>query len=295
MLFRSHPYQYGYSNPVLWTDASGACVAYGNNDCAFIYTWADLEGWFPYDYPRPPAESARRVSYRGGPIQLRDAAEWAAWCDVVTFNPGRYPNTSKEFIQAEAFAVNVLGFSLLNSNLTNDPAMLLDELSCLDSRLDDLTQEEHIRRWQILVALGMAIGQDGIDNLDLPRGGARGPRFARGSGGGGGGGRGSGRLTAPQSPGNLVRSSDPRPSQPRVSKSDVEQYANDMRSGTFDWNNMDDKIIIVQTSQGNYIIEGHHRFLASKLSGSEIPDSAIQYRQGTAPAAFEWHNVQWIP
>ncbi|MCG8352109.1 MAG: hypothetical protein MI924_30450 [Chloroflexales bacterium] len=180
-----HPYQYGYSNPMLWTDPSGACVAYGNNDCAFIRIWADLAGWFPYAYPHPPAESARLVSYRGGPIPLHAAAEWAAWCDVVTFTPGRYPNTSAEFIQAEAFAVNVLGFSLLNSNLTNDPDMLLDELQCLESRRDDLTQDEHIRRWQILVALGMAVGQDGIDNLDLPRGGgARGPRFAGGGGGG---------------------------------------------------------------------------------------------------------------
>ena len=68
--------------------------------------------------------------------------------------------------------------------------MLLDELSCLESRRDDLTQDEHIRRWQILVALGMAIGQDGIDNLDLPRGGgARGPHFNSALGGGGGGGK----------------------------------------------------------------------------------------------------------
>jgi hypothetical protein len=105
----------------------------------------------------------------------------------------------------------------------------------------------------------------------------------------------SGQLAAPQSPGDLVHSTDPRPTQPSVSKSDVERYANDMRGGNFDWSNMDDKIIIVQTSQGNYIVEGHHRFLASKLSGIIIPNSSIQYRQGTVPAAFEWHNVQWIP
>jgi hypothetical protein len=68
-----------------------------------------------------------------------------------------------------------------------------------------------------------------------------------------------------------------RPIQDRVDKDYVERFARDMANDEFDWYDMRDRfgnpapIEIVKAKNGQFILQGHHRVLAAKLAGVEIP------------------------
>lgn len=81
-----------------------------------------------------------------------------------------------------------------------------------------------------------------------------------------------------------------------VTKQLVIQYANDMRDGKFDWGRMRDKIVFIHARNGTFIEQGHHRFLASRLSGVAIPEDAIVYRNYQSfdwPVGTEWTAIHW--
>jgi hypothetical protein len=169
------------------------CVAYGNNECALITSWDAFDASFPYDYPYDPAISAANATVSGsrfggrggGAVTLRQAAEMAAMYDVFTANPGRFGYESWHYREAEVFSVTFLRKPLLMGSALGSPDALLAELNALDACLGDLKQEQHERRWQLLIVLGMGTGRDGV--------------FAPDTGGGGGGGQGRSDLASGQS------------------------------------------------------------------------------------------------
>ena len=76
----------------------------------------------------------------------------------------------------------------------------------------------------------------------------------------------------------------------------VEEYANDMRKGAFDWSNMDDQIELIRDNKGYVLGQGHHRFIAAQLAGVDIPRWAIVFedvRPTTWSKTFEWTQVRW--
>ena len=73
---------------------------------------------------------------------------------------------------------------------------------------------------------------------------------------------------------------------------DVQRYAELMRKakrgepGGWDWSKMDSPIYI---DPNDAIMGGHHRIIAAKLAGVEIPESAIVRRQKpTIRPTYDW-------
>jgi hypothetical protein len=77
----------------------------------------------------------------------------------------------------------------------------------------------------------------------------------------------------------------------------VEQMAESMKNGTFDWSKVDTPIQILDASNGHFLYQGHHRFLAAKLAGIELPEGAIQHitQSKPWPQPYDWANVDWTP
>jgi len=69
-----------------------------------------------------------------------------------------------------------------------------------------------------------------------------------------------------------------------------------MSEGRFDWNAMGDPIEIVRADNGMFVVNGHHRFVAARLAGVEIPESAIAYIDVPGewiPGVQGWEDVVW--
>lgn len=106
-----------------------------------------------------------------------------------------------------------------------------------------------------------------------------------------------------RSPADIAGETPIKPSaQGYVTKRFVEKYSKAMKSGYFNWYNMrkrgrDDPIRIIRATNGSFIEEGHHRFLASRLAEVEIPDDprVIQYHDlpGEWPIGAQWTDLQW--
>jgi hypothetical protein len=83
------------------------------------------------------------------------------------------------------------------------------------------------------------------------------------------------------------------PTQP-LSKMDrvkIEQMAQDMANGVFDWSKFKpwEKIMI---AQGGEIMNGHHRLIASVLSGIPIPaDQMIRFPGQNLRPVYRWIDV----
>jgi ParB-like chromosome segregation protein Spo0J len=75
-----------------------------------------------------------------------------------------------------------------------------------------------------------------------------------------------------------------RPTQLSVDRSIVERYAAQLRAGQ-----KLDPIHAVEVPSGQrYIIEGHHRYVASQQTG--IPVEVVT-KQGAGPVGFDWKDV----
>jgi RHS repeat-associated protein len=165
-----HPYQYAYSDPVRFTDPSGLCVAYGNNDCALITTWAEFETSFPFEYHQPPALSASQANVGSsfdpahqGSVSLRVAAEMAAAYEVFLANPqAAGGHQGWMYPEAEIFSQVFLRRPLYPGSMVGDPADFYAELDCLNANYDGLSNEQWARRTQLLFLLGLVIGRDGV-------------------------------------------------------------------------------------------------------------------------------------
>jgi hypothetical protein len=64
-----------------------------------------------------------------------------------------------------------------------------------------------------------------------------------------------------------------------VYRATVDKMAAAMKDGTFDWNGMDDPIIVDGRQN---LLQGHHRVVAARLAGVGIPQSAIKVIGGDA-------------
>jgi len=98
------------------------------------------------------------------------------------------------------------------------------------------------------------------------------------------------------SPSVIAGNTSIKPSaQGTVTRSRVANYAEAMRNGTWDWQRMD-PIEMFEGSNGTFILDGHHRFLAAKMAGVEIPETAITVRRMpnvSWPKAAEWTDIRW--
>ena len=101
------------------------------------------------------------------------------------------------------------------------------------------------------------------------------------------------------------------PNSLRIRPGHVEHYANLMKEGKFDWNDMREttdfmtdshnggkqQIIIYLTPDGRAVItEGHTRYTASRLAGVDIPldnPNAVDIREGDFSGGYEWKNAVW--
>jgi RHS repeat-associated protein len=283
--YSQHPYQYAYSNPVLYTDPSGQCVPEGDGpdacDANFLGTLrAYLRNAQPFE---------RRARAERG--YLAANVVFDAYPDAArTYDPTTDPQL-RRYIAARLWTTDV------------DATLATLDFALQQWRLDDA------HRMGQPVDVRPVVASAGI--LGVLTGGPE--DFCYLSPGGGGGGSGSGgrskitKLQAPQAPSDLVTSADPLPVQADVSRSRVEAYADSMQNPNtpFDWNNMRDRYtgqpdpIIIETNPNGQqiIIEGHHRFLAAKLANVRIPDSAIEHRQRTTPypQIYRWEDVVWTP
>jgi hypothetical protein len=89
-----------------------------------------------------------------------------------------------------------------------------------------------------------------------------------------------------------------RAGQKSVTGKKVEQYANLLKDDPSSfWSNMKDKITIIRDSEGYVLLNGHHRFVASRLLGIEIPESAIEFARDFRPYTWTtggpWKIITW--
>jgi hypothetical protein len=103
----------------------------------------------------------------------------------------------------------------------------------------------------------------------------------------------------------IVGDTDIQPNQPWVSAAKVGRYAENMKDGSFKWDDMGlneegkpDLIQIYQADNGKFLWSGNHRFVAAKLAGKEIPEDAINTEviEGDfEPEVTGWEGVEWLP
>lgn len=78
----------------------------------------------------------------------------------------------------------------------------------------------------------------------------------------------------------------PRPTQGAVNPDIVRQYVERMRNGE-----RIEPIEIVRTPGGDYIVEGHHRYIAGQALGQEVPSNITE---GSGPVGLpNWGDVRW--
>jgi RHS repeat-associated protein len=80
---------------------------------------------------------------------------------------------------------------------------------------------------------------------------------------------------------------DIKPTQDMVNPEKVAEYVNKLKSGEYV-----EPIEVVETpGKGKYIVEGHHRYVASQQTGIPVE---IKIRQGNGPTGLpDWSEVQW--
>ena len=267
--FSHHPYQYAYANPVNYLDPTGKCAP-------------ESDG--PYAC-NPSLRSALKQYLRDShPFDNRARGDQAFNGINVVFDS--YPDT--------AYTYALLQDSELRAFITG-------QLPWLDADATIAQLNFNLRAWRMNYAQKNNLNTDvwGATAGVLGLGAVYGVEcfFSPDRGGGGGG---AGRLT----PASIAGNSPIKPSdQGDVSKQIVLKYAEEMKNGTFDWNSMTkngrpDPIVILRTADGQqFLAEGHHRFLASRLAGVDLPPPSpgvLEYRDVPFwSVGTEWTNIRW--
>ncbi|MCX5797789.1 MAG: hypothetical protein NTY77_20050 [Elusimicrobia bacterium] len=89
-----------------------------------------------------------------------------------------------------------------------------------------------------------------------------------------------------------LKGAELQPGQQIASPQIVAEYAQRMKAGRWDWSRGEKIILGVDGRGGRVIIEGHHRYMAAKLAGVKIPDSAFSVtRRPWVPSS--WEDVVW--
>jgi predicted nucleic acid-binding Zn-ribbon protein len=88
---------------------------------------------------------------------------------------------------------------------------------------------------------------------------------------------------------DTMRGSPYKPTQRIVYRGTVEKMAKAMKNNEFNWNGMDDPIIV---DEANNLVQGHHRVVAARLSNTKIPPSSIRRLNGEPIRdSRPWENV----
>lgn len=90
-----------------------------------------------------------------------------------------------------------------------------------------------------------------------------------------------------------------------LSQGNVTQLATDMQSGQFNWRSMKNPYtgqpefieIGISPSGQQFLLEGHHRFVAAKLADVPIPDYAVKRipLSTEPPQLYDWQSITWDP
>jgi hypothetical protein len=101
-------------------------------------------------------------------------------------------------------------------------------------------------------------------------------------------------------PASIVGETDLMPGQELLNKAAVLAYARQMQRGEFPWQAMQEEqpMAVEGGTNGKVITQGHHRYVAARLAGIELP-VALEFRdellkQGLeVPFARSWSQVRW--
>ena len=72
----------------------------------------------------------------------------------------------------------------------------------------------------------------------------------------------------------------------------INRFAELMKNGQWEWERMEDPI---QIDPHGIIKEGHHRIVAARLAGVEIPEGVIREGREHREESFEWKAVWSLP
>ena len=92
---------------------------------------------------------------------------------------------------------------------------------------------------------------------------------------------------------DIMQNSGLLPTQKEVYAENINEYAEQMQNGTWDWNRTakDLRSPMLVNSDG-HIIAGHHRFIAARVAGVTIPAGVVKTIAGTgARVARNWELV----
>ncbi|MCG8350466.1 MAG: RHS repeat-associated core domain-containing protein, partial [Chloroflexales bacterium] len=282
-----HPYQYGYSNPVLWTDPTGACTFIGV-DTAVCTLGAIVIV----------------LAVAGGVIAVTPQSQEALDDATNAFMDLLRPITEWEEARRAARMIENFGYVTKPEGLALDPQLgamralivVLDSWACLeqlpgfDLQMPDITD---------VLRLGPALERV-LDPLTtpFPRGEEQGPVVMP--------------VNVTGLPKDIAGNTHYLPTQPRVSKSLVQSYAEELLNDpkTF-WKQFDFPIELTVAPNGTFITDEHHRFLAMKLAGLNFPEDVPSGQLDILPPQsnpfpqpygrdpwkqiWQWDDVQWGP
>src|SRR5438876_486330 len=107
-------------------------------------------------------------------------------------------------------------------------------------------------------------------------------------------------ITIPDdaSPADLVGETEILAGQNWLIKDVILTYANAMAQGEFPWGlyNLRQPMSFQVGSNGRIISQGHHRWVAARLAGVQIPFTVREFRDywpDNVPFAVDWVNVVW--
>lgn len=95
---------------------------------------------------------------------------------------------------------------------------------------------------------------------------------------------------------DLMRDTGLRPTQRQVFADALENYAEAMRGGTWDWQRTagDPRVPMIVDTAGN-ILAGHHRFIAARMAGITMPPGVVKTLPASgARVARDWSEVQVV-
>jgi hypothetical protein len=102
------------------------------------------------------------------------------------------------------------------------------------------------------------------------------------------------------SPADLVGETDLLPGQNWLVKDTLLQYARQMQQDIYPWGQEHQRqpMAVEVGTNGKVISQGHHRFIAARLAGVEIPyviDYRYDYLEANLPVPFAraWIEVAW--
>ena len=96
---------------------------------------------------------------------------------------------------------------------------------------------------------------------------------------------------------DLMKNSGLTPTQKEVYVGNINEYAEKMKNGTWDWNRTatNPRELMIKDAKGN-IMAGHHRFIAAEKAGKTIPNGVVKVIPGSgARVPRSWSDVKVNP